>query len=284
MADEPAPLSHEGAWTEDAYLALDTAGSHVELIDGSLLVGPTHDDRHAHAVAVVRAAVAAALPDGLEVAGPVALRLSPGRILVPDLVVAASSASVAGEVRDSSVALVVIDVVGAGNGVADRWFKPQLYAGSRIPYALLVDHDDPFAVGNMLIGGRYHEYATADGAGVLRLEEPFALELDLTALAAPAAGPDAADSAGEPSSRGPVEGEPSTAEPDAGESAAGPPFAEEPDAGARSAGGFDAGEAQSGTGENGARVNGAETGTPPDGSTDPAPHRSHPGEDHSVHA
>jgi hypothetical protein len=76
----------------------------------------------------------------------------------------------------------VIDVVGRGNGVADRWFKPQLYAGSRIPYALLVDHDAPFAVGNMLIGGRYHEYAGAEGGGVLTLEEPFALELDLTTL------------------------------------------------------------------------------------------------------
>ncbi|MDN5931200.1 MAG: Uma2 family endonuclease [Pseudonocardia sp.] len=300
MADEPAPLAHEGAWTEDAYLALDTAGRHVELIDGSLLVGPTPDDRHANAVAVVRAAVAAALPDGLEVTGPVALRLSPGRILVPDLVVAVSSAAVAGEVRDSSVALVVIDVVGAGNGVADRWFKPQLYAGSRIPYALLVDHDDPFAVGSMLIGGRYHEYASAEGDGVLLLEEPFALELALAALAAPvtpgdpgpgdpaaepdAAEPDVAGSAGAPSARGRAEGEPAVAAPDAGESAAGPPCAEEPGAGARPDRGLDAGAARSGAGENGARANGAGTGAPHDGSTDPGPRRSHPDEDHSVHA
>lgn len=260
MADEPTPLSHEGAWTEDAYLALETAGRHVELIDGSLLVGPTHDDRHAHAVAVVRAAVAAALPDGLEVTGPVALRLSPGRILVPDLVVAVPSASVAGEVRDSSVALVVIDVVGAGNGVADRWFKPQLYAGSRIPYALLVDHDDPFAVGNMLIGGRYHEYAAAEGDGILRLEEPFALELDLTALAtAPSGAGDATE----------------------------PEGADVPDADAPDGSGSDDGDPDPDPGPgDGVPENGAEQGHGRNGSSsaDDGPHRSHPDEDHSVHA
>lgn len=181
------PPVHEGPWTEDAYLALGR-GRRIELVDGSLLVAPSTDDEHARAVATVRDAVAAALPDGLEVTGPVALRLSPGRILVPDLVVAARPAdgdATPDAVRDSSVALLVVDVVGRGNGVADRWFKPQLYAGSRIPYALLVDHDEPFAVANMLIGGRYHSYAQAESGEVLRLQEPFDLELALDALAAP---------------------------------------------------------------------------------------------------
>ncbi len=178
------PPAHDGPWTEDAYLAL-ARERRIELVDGSLLVAPSTDDEHARAVATVRDAVAAALPDGLEVTGPVALRLSPGRILVPDLVVTARPGD--GDhgpdaVRDSAVALLVIDVVGRGNGVADRWFKPQLYAGSRIPYALLVDHDEPFAVANMLIGGRYHSYAQAETGGVLRLDEPFDLELALDTL------------------------------------------------------------------------------------------------------
>jgi hypothetical protein len=178
-------FDHAGAWTEEAWLAL-PADRRIELVDGSLLVAPSTDEHHARAVAAVRAAVAAVLPDGLEVTGPVALRLAPGRILVPDLVVAARRGDdpEPGGVRDSSVALVVIDVVGSGNGVADRWFKPQLYAGSRIPYALLIDRDEPFAVGSMLIGGRYHEYGEAGAGEVLRLEEPFVLELDLAALTA----------------------------------------------------------------------------------------------------
>ncbi len=208
--------AHAGAWTEEAYLALspaDRVHRRVELLDGSLLVAPGTGERHAAAVAAVRAAVAAVLPPGLEVTGPVALRLGPGRILVPDLVVAAPAAEGTGEVRDSSVALVVIDVVGRANGVADRWFKPQLYAGCRIPYALLVDHDEPFAVGSMLIGGRFHEYAEAGPGGVLRLDEPFHLELDLAALTA--GGVPDADGAG------PAEGSSAEGDPDGGDQAQG---------------------------------------------------------------
>jgi hypothetical protein len=44
----------------------------------------------------------------------------------------------------------------------------------------------------MIIGGRYHEYAHAGEGAVLRIEEPFALALDLAAIAAdraPAAEP-----------------------------------------------------------------------------------------------
>jgi len=40
----------------------------------------------------------------------------------------------------------------------------------------------------MIISGRYHEYARAQGDEPLRLEEPFHLELDLRAVSgAPAA-------------------------------------------------------------------------------------------------
>lgn len=171
-------FDHAGSWTEEAYLAL-PHDRRIELIDGSLLVAPSTDERHAAAVDAVRAAVAEALPEGLDVVGPVALRLAEDRILVPDLAVLRATDEPLG-VRDSADALVVIDVVGRGNGVADRWFRPQLYAAARIPYALLIDHDDPFAVANMLIGGRYHEYAQAESGAALRLEEPFPLVVELS--------------------------------------------------------------------------------------------------------
>lgn len=174
-----AVLSHVGTWTEEAYLDL-PRDRRIELIDGSLLVAPSADESHASAVDIIRGALTEALPEGLDVVGPIALRLAPGRILVPDLVVMRPAEEGAdSEVRDSGDALIVVDVVGRGNGVADRWFRPQLYAAARIPYALLIDHDDPFAVANMLIGGRYHEYAQAVAGEVLRLEEPFPLVVEL---------------------------------------------------------------------------------------------------------
>lgn len=190
MADPPARTlpAHDGPWTEQAYLDL-PRDRRIELVDGSLLVAPTTGEQHAAAVAVVRDAVRAALPEVLQVSGPVALRLCPGRILVPDLVVSAGTADdPAPEVLEGTAALVVIDVVGSGNGVADRWFKPQLYAGSRIPYAVLVDHDARSAVATMLIGGRFHDYARAAEGETLVLEEPFGLRLDLSTLPGPGPG------------------------------------------------------------------------------------------------
>jgi hypothetical protein len=191
-------FDHEGPWTEDAYLTL-THDGRVEVVDGTLLVGPGAGPRRVRVIERVRAAVAAALPAGLRVRGPVPLRLGTDCVLVPDLVVTAAPVGDGEEpaeddtaaVLDAAAALMVIEVVGCDHGATDRTFKPQLYARSRIPYSLLLDHDGPFAVAEMIIGGRYHEYA--HGGERLQIEEPFALDLDLAAITAgeepPAAAP-----------------------------------------------------------------------------------------------
>ncbi len=64
----------------------------MELIDGALVIGPgpTADDERV--IAHTRAALEAALPDGLCVVGPVALRMGPDCVLVPDLVVMRAAA------------------------------------------------------------------------------------------------------------------------------------------------------------------------------------------------
>jgi Putative restriction endonuclease len=195
-------FDHEGPWTEAAYLALNHDGR-VEVVDGTLLIGPNVRPRRTRAIERVRAAVAAALPEGLAVRGPLPLRLGLDCVLVPDLVVTAAPSpdEGAGETRepvvlDAAAALMVIEVVGSDHGATDRSFKLQLYARSRIPYSLLLDHDGPFAVADMIIGGRYHEYARAGGDETLLIEEPFRLELDLAEVTAPEPAPPA-DPAGE---------------------------------------------------------------------------------------
>lgn len=60
--DAALPLTQDGPWTEEAYLAL-TRDRRIELVDGSLLVAPSTDEAHAAAVAAVRDAVAAMLPE-----------------------------------------------------------------------------------------------------------------------------------------------------------------------------------------------------------------------------
>jgi hypothetical protein len=185
--DHPV-FDHEGPWTEDVFLDLPHDG-HVEVVDGTLIIGPIATEQRADVVSRVREAVESALPDGLQVRGPVPLRLGPDCVLVPDLVVTATESAGQDddegldEVLDAAAALMVIEVVGRDHGIADRSFKPQLYARSRIPYSLLIDHDGPTAVADMIISGRYHEYARAGAGEQLRIEEPFVLELDLEALA-----------------------------------------------------------------------------------------------------
>jgi len=217
-------FDHEGPWTEAAYLALQHDGR-VEVVDGTLLIGPGAGPRRTLVIERVRAAVAAALPAGLRVRGPLPLRLGPDCVLVPDLVVTAapaeepadeaddSGAEPAGEeavgdaVLDAAAALMVIEVFGFDHGATDRTFKPQLYARSRIPYSLLIDHDSPFAVADMIISGRYHEYARASGEEQLLIEEPFRLELDLTALTAlePEPEPEPSTAPTEPESEPPTQ-------------------------------------------------------------------------------
>jgi Putative restriction endonuclease len=196
-AVDPAVFDHEGPWTEDVFLDLPHDG-HVEVVDGTLFIGPIATEQRADVVSRVREAVESALPDGLQVRGAVPLRLGPDCVLVPDLVVTAATESKDNDgdvdldgVLEAAAALMVIEVVGRDHGIADRSFKPQLYARSRIPYSLLIDHDGPTAVADMIIGGRYHEYARAGAGEHLRIEEPFVLELDLVAVAGPDEEPEA---------------------------------------------------------------------------------------------
>jgi len=104
-------------------------------------------------------------------------------VTVPEPRVAAEAS--APDVLDGDDALMVVEVVGREHGAVDRAFKPQVYARGHIPYSVLVDRDMPFAAADMIIGGRYHEYARASGDGVLVLEEPFALEIPLRAITEP---------------------------------------------------------------------------------------------------
>jgi hypothetical protein len=89
--DSQSVFDHEGPWTEAAYLALEHDGR-VEVVDGTLLIGPGAHPRRTRAIERVRTAVAAALPDGLVVRGPLPLRLGLDCVLVPDLVVTAAPA------------------------------------------------------------------------------------------------------------------------------------------------------------------------------------------------
>lgn len=197
--------NHDGPWTEAEHLALATRAlvgrrGRVELLDGALLLGPVA--ARVELVEQLRATIAGALPGGLRVAGRAALRLAPGCVLLPDLVVTRAPVAAgpgadpdhdhdpdaAPEVLDAADALLVLEVVGREHGSPYRLSKPQLYARSRIPYSVLVDHDAAFGVADMLINGRYHEYARSTDGAVLVVEDPFPLRIPLVVATAPTGG------------------------------------------------------------------------------------------------
>jgi Uma2 family endonuclease len=177
-----ALFDHDGPWTEESFLALavdgDVPAGRVELVDGSLLISPAPGERGSRLAARVQEAVAAALPDGLDLAGSVPLRVAPGRILVPDLVVATGRAA-DGTVRDAGDVLLVIEVGSAGSGLVDRSIKPQLYAEAGIPYHVRVELEGPSAVAYLLIGGRYLEHVRVADGEPLRLDDPFPVVVEL---------------------------------------------------------------------------------------------------------
>jgi hypothetical protein len=184
--DDPV-LDHDGPWSEEDYRILTAkviahGDGRAELIDGALVVGPGPSDAGEQTIARTRTVLSAALPDGLRVVGPVALRMGADCVLVPDLVVmraAGETDAVSDSLIDAEDVLMVVEIVGPEHGAVDRSFKPQIYARARLPYLLLVDHHVPFAAASMVISGRYHEYARAYGAEALELEEPFRLRLPL---------------------------------------------------------------------------------------------------------
>jgi hypothetical protein len=199
-AGPEAPPPHAGPWSEADYRALSSPDvesriepriekalgeGRLELIDGTLVIGPGPTADAERAIARTRSALSEALPDGLCVLGPVPLRMGPDCVLVPDLVVMRAPSDDSDPEPDAVVdgqeVLMVVEVVGAEHGAVDRTFKPLVYARARLPYLLLVDREAPFASASMVISGRYHEYARAAGADELELEEPFRLRLPLRA-------------------------------------------------------------------------------------------------------
>ncbi|MFE9189573.1 Uma2 family endonuclease [Micromonospora sp. NPDC007208] len=117
-------------WTESEYLALGETAQRIELLDGSLLIGPPPSVRHQAIVG----GLAAALEPGCAAADrtllPVInLRLNRTRILNPDLVVTAELDLTVDCVPADAV-LLVGEVSAPHTATINRVLKPHLYAAA----------------------------------------------------------------------------------------------------------------------------------------------------------
>ncbi|MEW2427943.1 Uma2 family endonuclease [Micromonospora sp. NPDC047644] len=165
-------LGYALPWTESDYLALGETTQRIELLDGSLLIGPPPSVRHQ----VIVRGLTAALEPGCAAANrlllPVInLRLIGTRILNPDLVVTAELDLTADCVPAGPV-LLVGEVTAPHTATIDRVLKPHLYARAGIEWYLLVEQESLSVNLYQLEGAHYVERSTTRTGEVLELTEP----------------------------------------------------------------------------------------------------------------
>lgn len=177
-------FEHVGPWTEEEYLALPESWRRVEFIDGALLVSPNPAFPHQRLARNLLFALSAAAPERYEVMDAVNVRIRPGRILIPDLVVTDRPGFTDVVIPADGVVLAV-EITSPGSVADDRVLKPEQYARAGIPYYLRFDVDREGVSGSAyaLDAGTYRTVVTTERGAVLRLAEPFPVALDIDALA-----------------------------------------------------------------------------------------------------
>jgi Uma2 family endonuclease len=181
---QPDLFEHVGPWTEQDYLAL-PEDRRLELLDGGLLVSPSAGGRHQRLSFHLCYALGRAAPRGLEVLEAINVRVAPGRILIPDLVVV-TNPGLDLTIWDPPEVAMVVEIVSPNSVAADRAIKPQLYADAGIDHYLRIELNGPgpSSAAYQLQRGHYVEVTSSRSGQPLRLAQPFPVDLDLADLAA----------------------------------------------------------------------------------------------------
>jgi Uma2 family endonuclease len=177
-----------GLMTLDEFIALPEDNSaRYELQEGVLVVSPRSARPNQLAVVRLSAQLDQQLPTDWESIVDfevVVRRPDPAILRVPDLVVTPVEGSQ--KRLDAVEVLLAVEIISPGSRNVDLHLKPVEYAEAGIPHYWLIDLDPPvptitvFGLGAP--GDGYVESQTA--TGVLRVSEPFELEIDIDALVA----------------------------------------------------------------------------------------------------
>jgi hypothetical protein len=141
--------------SEVDYLQLGETSAVSELWDGNVLTCPRDTPRHQMILSALANALRAGRAD-LNVITGVPVRLAPGRITVPDLVIAGAIDPDAPLVEATSVRLVC-EITSAASATVDWTLKMHAYAQARIPCYLVAEPDRGLLHSNMLSSQGYVE-------------------------------------------------------------------------------------------------------------------------------
>ncbi|MCW6005478.1 Uma2 family endonuclease [Micromonospora sp. CPCC 205371] len=170
------PTNH-GPWAEEEYLALNETDDRVELVDGSLYVSPSPDVRHQFIASRLAGLLhQTAQTKALYVFGASGLRLRPGRIVIPDIVIT-SSFDFAVVVAPVEATRLVCEITSPSNEAHDNVLKMHYYAKAGIPWYLLVEHKTATLRLFRLVGTTYFPHAVAEPGQALRISEPVTVQI-----------------------------------------------------------------------------------------------------------
>lgn len=167
-----AVFGHGGPWTEEQYLALGQTHQRVELFDGSLHVAPAPTPLHQRISGeLYRVLSPAARQVGLYALEAVNVRLRPGRIPIPDLVVT-GDIDFHDPFVDAAAVRLVCEILSPSNAATDRVLKMHYYADAGIEWYLLVEQETGTLQLYRRHGSHYREESVTKPGGTLHLTEP----------------------------------------------------------------------------------------------------------------
>ena len=174
-----------GDWTVEDLDRLPDDGLRYELVDGVLLVTPAPSFSHQTAVGELHFLLRSAQqPPFRTLLAPFDFRPTGRRSFQPDLLVVRSDEVT--EQRAVIPPVLVVEVLSPGTRSVDLLLKRGVYEESGVPVYWLVDPAEPsVTVLELDDAGRYREAVVARGDEVLRVEQPFPMELTPAALLAP---------------------------------------------------------------------------------------------------
>ena len=180
-----AIFGHAAPWSEEEFLALGETPERVELFDGSLFVTPAPTPRRQHISSELMVALRpGARRAALHVLEAVNLRLRPGRVPIPDVVVT-GPIDFDELVVDAQSVVLVCEIVSPSNASADKVLKMHYYAAAGIPWYLLVEQETGTLHLYQLDGDKYLEYSVTVSGQVLHLTEPIEASLSPEDLVPP---------------------------------------------------------------------------------------------------